>query len=94
MISPESTMHFSIFERIEKRRSFFIGQWNERSPDECDETKNSTNGKTDVPFRERASTDGTIFSRPRRWPPRVVQSHPPTNDRRMSISLRGSNGSY
>lgn len=88
-------MHFSIFDRIEKRRSFFIGQWNERSPDDVDETKTTNGTKTEnVPFRERASTDGTIFSRPRRWPPRVVLSHPPPNDRRMSISLRGSNGSY
>lgn len=88
--------------RVEKRRSFLIGHWHERSPDECDETKNSdSNGsKNDVvslPFRERASTDGTIFSRPRRWnyPSRVsVASHPVRNERRMSISMRGSNASY
>lgn len=82
-------MHFSIFDQIEKRRSFFISQ--------CDESKTTTNSSTDVtntPFRERASTDGTIFSRPRRWSPRAILPHPTQNDRRMSISMRGSNGSY
>lgn len=90
--------------RVEKRRSFLIGSWTERSPDECDEGKShesNTNGKNDIanaPFRERASTDGTIFSRPRRWhyPARVsVVSNPQGRiERRMSISMRGSNASY
>lgn len=107
IVSPESTI-CSIFDsamRVEKRRSFLIGNWtNERSPDEPDDGKNhdqNSNTKNDVvsapPFRERASTDGTIFSRPRRWyyPPRVsVASHPARIERRMSISMRGSNASY
>lgn len=104
VMSPESSI-CSIFDhhvRVEKRRSFLIGYWNERSPDECYETKHSdSNGSkcdvTNAPFRERASTDGTIFSRPRRWhcPTRVsVLSRPPLNERRMSISMRGSNASY
>lgn len=104
IVSPESTI-CSIFDntmRVEKRRSFLIGNWTERSPDECDEGKghdSHSNGKTDgiTPFRERASTDGTIFSRPRRWhyPARVsVVSHPSRIERRMSISMRGSNASY
>lgn len=102
IVSPESTI-CSIFDntmRVEKRRSFLIGNWTERSPDENDEGKGHNNGKNDVvsaPFRERASTDGTIFSRPRRWhyPARVsVVSHPARIERRMSISMRGSNASY
>lgn len=105
IVSPESTI-CSIFDstmRVEKRRSFLIGNWTERSPDESDEGKNpdsNSNCKSDVvsaPFRERASTDGTIFSRPRRWhyPARVsVVSHPSRIERRMSISMRGSNASY
>lgn len=105
IVSPESTI-CSIFDsamRVEKRRSFLIGNWMERSPDESDEGKNhdqNSNSKSDVasaPFRERASTDGTIFSRPRRWYylPRVsVVSHPSRIERRMSISMRGSNASY
>lgn len=106
MLSPESTI-CSIFDsnmRVQNRRSFLIGNWNERSPDECEEinknSESSGSSKNDVvsvPFRERASTDGTIFSRPRRWhyPSRVsVVSHPARNERRMSISMRGSNASY
>lgn len=80
--------------RIDKRRSFLIGQpWNETSPEESDELKN--NGETT--FRGRASTDSTIFSRPKRWqhtPPGSVVAHPARADRRMSISMRGSNASY
>lgn len=106
ILSPDSIC--SIFDgslRIEKRRSFLIGHsWCERSPDETDEVKEnsesseSSESKTGKnPFRERASTDGTIFSRPKRWhypPPVSVVSHPARSDRRMSISMRGSNASY
>ncbi|XP_031623883.1 ras-related and estrogen-regulated growth inhibitor-like protein [Contarinia nasturtii] len=107
IVSPESTI-CSIFDnmmRVEKRRSFLIGSWTERSPDEYDEGKSheaNSNGKNDInvsaPFRERASTDGTIFSRPRRWhyPARVsvVSNSQARIERRMSISMRGSNASY
>lgn len=99
ILSPDSIC--SIFDgslRIEKRGSFLIGHtWNERSPDESDEVKDNDAKTEKVPFRERASTDGTIFSRPKRWhypPPTSVVSHPARNDRRMSISMRGSNASY
>lgn len=98
IVSPESTV-CSIFDntmRVEKRRSFLIG-WTERSPDECDEGKNhDSNSNGVVPFRERASTDGTIFSRPRRWhyPTRVSSNVVARIERRMSISMRGSNASY
>ncbi|XP_055682708.1 ras-related and estrogen-regulated growth inhibitor isoform X1 [Lutzomyia longipalpis] len=87
--------------RSEKRMSmlFFGRLWAESSPDENDElqTKES-NSKENGPFRERASTDGTLLSRPRRWrfpPPTTSGSGSltphPRSERRMSISLRGSN---
>lgn len=83
---------------MEKRRSFLIGHtWNEQSPDECDEIKDSDSKTNGIPFRGRASTDGTIFSRPKRWqypPPGSVVSNPARVERRMSISMRGSNASY
>lgn len=93
MVSPDSTV-CSIFDntmRVEKRRSFLIGNWSERSPDECDDG----NKKQDS-FRARASTDGTILSRPKfhyplRVVPNFVERH---NDRRMSISQQGKNASY
>lgn len=92
MISPDSTV-CSIFEstmRVEKRRSFLIGNYaSQRSPDECDD------GKKQDSFRARASTDGTILSRPRfhyvRVAPSSVEGH---NNRRMSISQQGKNASY
>lgn len=103
IVSPDSVC--SLFDsslRIEKRRSFLLeNPWNEQSPEENDETKVNGLGenKSDegVPFRGRASTDGTIFSRPKRWnfqTPGSVVSHPARLDRRMSISMRGSNASY
>lgn len=103
IVSPDTTI-CSIFDhtvRVEKRRSFLIGNWTERSPDECDEWKShdsNSNGKTVAPFRERASTDSTITSRPHRWlshyPARVsVVSQPPRIERRKSIAMKG-NASY
>lgn len=96
ILSPDTIC--SLFDssvRIEKRRSFLIGHtWNEQSPDETDELKDTDlqiMKNTKIPFRERASTDGTIFSRPNRWKP---VSHPARTDRRMSISMRGSKASY
>lgn len=90
MISPDSTV-CSIFEstmRVEKRRSFLIGNWSERSPDDCDDKKQDS-------FRARASTDGTILSRPRlhyvRVAPSSIEGH---SNRRMSISQQGKNASY
>lgn len=49
-----------------------------------------------TPFRERASTDGTLFSKPRRWryPPPGLDQHSNRIERRMSISMRGTNASY
>lgn len=96
ILSPDTIC--SLFDssvRIEKRRSFLIGHtWNEQSPDEADELRDTDlpmTKNTKIPFRERASTDGTIFSRPNRWKP---VSHPARTDRRMSISMRGSKASY
>lgn len=105
VLSPDSICSmFDNFIRHEKRRSFLIGQspWTECSPDETgsggktQESNNTKNGDI-VPFRGRASTDGTIAARPKRWqypPPGSVVSHPARVDRRMSISMRGSNASY
>lgn len=58
---------------------------------------NNASSSTDTPFRGRASTDGTILTRPRRWrypPPGSIATHPSRVERRMSISMRGSNASY
>lgn len=105
ILSPDSIC--SLFDsafRIEKRRSFLIGHvWNEPSPEENDEHRKENdslettkNGK--LPFRERASTDGTIFSRPKRWKYPThgtsTTSHQVCGQRRMSISMRGSKASY
>lgn len=99
ILSPDTIC--SLFDssiRIEKRRSFLIGHtWNEQSPEEADELKDtdlSLTKNTKIPFRERASTDGTIFSRPNRWKYPAPVSHPALTDRRMSISMRGSKASY
>lgn len=99
VLSPDSIC--SLFDgslRIEKRRSFLVGHaWNDRSPDENDETKDNDTKAGKLPFRERASTDGTIFSRPKRWhypPPSSSATHSARTERRMSISMRGSNASY
>lgn len=91
MISPSDSSICSIFEntmRVEKRRSFLIGNWSERSPDEFVESKNSDS------FRARASTDGTLPSRPRSHYPLRVVPNPVNFDRRMSISQQGKNASY
>ncbi|XP_054261750.1 ras-related and estrogen-regulated growth inhibitor [Macrosteles quadrilineatus] len=47
------------------------------------------------PFRGRASTDGHLLSRPRRWryPPPATTPTSRQADRRMSISMRGNNAS-
>lgn len=99
ILSPDTIC--SLFDssvRVGKRRSFLIGHtWNEQSPDETDELKDtelSMTKNTIIPFRERASTDGTIFSRPNRWKYPAPVTHPARTDRRMSISMRGSKASY
>lgn len=56
-----------------------------------------------TPFRERASTDGNLFQRPWRWRYAPFSASasgsqtffpPAKTERRMSISMRGSNASY
>lgn len=92
MISPSDSTISSIFDnvvRVEKRRSFLIGNWSERSPDEFIADKNTDS------FRARASTDGTIPSRPRSHYPLRAVPNPVNFDRRMSISQQGAkNASY
>ncbi|XP_063232531.1 ras-related and estrogen-regulated growth inhibitor [Bacillus rossius redtenbacheri] len=78
-------------------------QWTEQGLDEADEAGESeaTRVERAEPFRARASTDGHLLSRPRRW--RYPPGEPPAPlqyplsaraERRMSISMRGSNASY
>lgn len=66
--------------------------------DSTDDTgSNSLSSDIEAPFRSRASTDGTLLSRPRRWrypPPGCLLPHTNRVERRMSISTRGSNASY
>ncbi|KAE8744024.1 hypothetical protein FOCC_FOCC009308 [Frankliniella occidentalis] len=96
-------------------------RWTEVELDEEDESeegvteRKSSAGDSEVsmesslpPFRARASTDGHLLSRPRRWryPPPSLSSqtyHGGSSssssggscaDRRMSISMRGNNASY
>ncbi|XP_008483887.1 uncharacterized protein LOC103520564 [Diaphorina citri] len=67
-------------------------------------TNQTENGEV-VPFRDRASTDGHLLSKARKWrypllspssshasPPEPQEKH--NTDRRMSISMRGANASY
>ncbi|XP_069963690.1 ras-related and estrogen-regulated growth inhibitor isoform X2 [Bactrocera oleae] len=89
----------------ETRRSFFINA--NTCLEETDHTEStdelgsgslcSSRCEMDTPFRSRASTDGTLLSRPRRWrypPPGCLMPHTNRVERRMSISTRGSNASY
>lgn len=80
-------------------------RWTEVELDEEEENehKESDNSSPqDVPFRGRASTDGHLLQRTWKWrypPPTTSTSQQcfyPTAraDRRMSISMRGSNASY
>lgn len=107
MLSPDAggVSYFEGSFRNEKRRSFMaLGRsaFHRHSPDDTDEqSTQSHSGFSDtkhlfrMPFRERASTDGRIISRPRRWqypPPGSAHTNPMRIERRMSISMRGSNG--
>lgn len=85
-------------------------RWTEMELDEEDENGAdskesiiSSSPSEATPFRERASTDGNLFQRPWRWryaPSSASTSgsqtfYPPAKtERRMSISMRGSNASY
>ena len=87
----------------------FIGRrWTEveldEEEEETEEGKSSEPSSSESlpPFRGRASTDGNLLSRPRRWrypPPAPSSQHQyhaggGRADRRMSISMRGNNASY
>lgn len=83
--------HKSNFTIIPKGRS-----WIQESPDNeeselHDKLQNDTN-----PFRNRASTDGNLVSRPRKWrfSPQEAITSTTRICRRMSISMRGNNASY
>jgi hypothetical protein len=104
--SPEGNLPFCHCDLSnEKRRSILILRrrcWDEEEPDEHDELNlNCENGLEIEPFRSRASTDGTLFSRPKKWriPPinTVLPALPSLYrvvERRNSISMRGNAASY
>ncbi|XP_035775810.1 uncharacterized protein LOC118457915 isoform X2 [Anopheles albimanus] len=105
ILSPDSVHPFCNCDLShEKRQSIIIlgRPWTEEEPDETDESESSccSSQKSDIeePFRGRASTDGTLLSRPRRWrfapPGSLGGPHVGRVERRMSISMRGSNASY
>ncbi|KAI8042825.1 uncharacterized protein LOC128261963 [Drosophila gunungcola] len=89
------------------RRSFLVigstcleessGDHSESTDEITSSSLSSSRSDIDAPFRSRASTDGTLLSRPRRWrypPPGCLLPHTNRVERRMSISTRGSNASY
>lgn len=108
VLSPDSGVAFYPTSSSENnsRRSFFDNTscLEERcNHNEFDDKAGSSSlcssGGEDIetPFRSRASTDGTLLSRPRRWrypPPGCDLPHSNRVERRMSISARGSNASY
>ncbi|KAG5892302.1 hypothetical protein JTB14_023482 [Gonioctena quinquepunctata] len=100
-VSPSSLIPYSC------RPSCNLGRrWTEEELEEEDETgsKESTASSPSPvetpPFRERASTDGHIHQKPWRWryPPPSNKNDPSYHasgaERRMSISMKGSNASY
>ncbi|CAD6999546.1 ras-related and estrogen-regulated growth inhibitor isoform X2 [Ceratitis capitata] len=104
-LSPDSGCSFYDSSANETRRSFFIiGKACLEENDHTESTDElgtgslcSSRSNIDTPFRSRASTDGTLLSRPRRWrypPPGCLMPHTNRVERRMSISARGSNASY
>ncbi|XP_039501792.2 ras-like protein rasS [Drosophila santomea] len=73
------------------------GDHTESTDEIASSSLSSARSDIDAPFRSRASTDGTLLSRPRRWrypPPGCLLPHTNRVERRMSISTRGSNASY
>lgn len=92
--SPDhSRFYFSNSFRREKRCS----QSEFKKSDECirrDKDLKTSESDQNEPFRSRASTDGTIITRPKRCtPPTPSIAIIMRTNRRMSISLRGSNSS-
>ncbi|XP_036328238.1 ras-related and estrogen-regulated growth inhibitor [Rhagoletis pomonella] len=106
-LSPDSGCSFydsSSFHNETRRSFFIIGNACLEENDHTESTDELGSGSLcsprsgiDTPFRSRASTDGTLLSRPRRWrypPPGCLLPHTNRVERRMSISTRGSNASY
>lgn len=105
--SPDSGCSFydTAFLANETRRSFLVigtacleeSDHSESNDEIGSGGLRNSNGQLITPFRNRASTDGTLLSRPRRWrypPPGCLLPHTNRVERRMSISTRGSNASY
>ncbi|XP_044258927.1 ras-like protein 3 [Tribolium madens] len=85
------------------RIGMFSRRWTEVELEEEDEDEskesNASSPGENIPFRERASTDGHLQQRPWRWryPPigsGGSQDLSARAERRMSISMRGNNASY
>ncbi|XP_013097860.1 ras-related and estrogen-regulated growth inhibitor isoform X2 [Stomoxys calcitrans] len=106
-LSPDSGCSFYDASSLanETRRSFLVigsacleeNDHSEPNAESGSGSLNSSRNELEAPFRSRASTDGTLLSRPRRWrypPPGCLLPHSNRVERRMSISTRGSNASY
>lgn len=107
VLSPDSACSFydTAYLANETRRSFMVigtacleeNDHSESTDEIGSSSLRSSNSEIETPFRSRASTDGTLLSRPRRWrypPPGCLMPHTNRVERRMSISTRGSNASY
>ncbi|XP_065357152.1 uncharacterized protein LOC135951427 [Calliphora vicina] len=106
-LSPDSGCSFydTAYLANETRRSFLVigtacleeNDHSESTDEISCSSLRSSSSELETPFRSRASTDGTLLSRPRRWrypPPGCLLPHTNRVERRMSISTRGSNASY
>ncbi|XP_075153938.1 ras-related and estrogen-regulated growth inhibitor isoform X2 [Haematobia irritans] len=106
-LSPDSGCSFYDASSLanETRRSFLVigsacleeNDHSESNDEIGSSSSNNCHSELETPFRSRASTDGTLLSRPRRWrypPPGCLLPHTNRVERRMSISTRGSNASY
>lgn len=96
VISPDhGRYYFSSSFRRDKRCSSDFKKSDECfRPDDNKDLKTSESERNEEPFRCRASTDGTIIARPKRFtPPTICINYPVRANRRMSISLRGANSS-
>lgn len=107
LYSPSSVIPFSTSGKQNARRwtDMELGEEDENGEEDgASKESVSSSPSEPTPFRERASTDGNLFQRPWRWrygPSSSASAtgsqtfYPPAKtERRMSISMRGSNASY
>lgn len=101
LYSPSSLVPFTV-KSSRRCTEMELEEEDENETDTKDSISSSPSEST--PFRERASTDGNLFQRPWRWRYAPSSSasasgsqtfYPQAKaERRMSISMRGSNASY